>query len=782
MVIVLLGLGAAQAAEPKKRSAGDERPLPNRVAVTQPFGLSDVKLLDGPVKEMQERTRRYLHDLDSDRLLHNFRVTAALPSSAQPLGGWEAPNCELRGHFVGHFLSACAMMYASTGNKELKAKADAMVAELAKCQKALGGQYLSAFPESWFERVETGKRVWAPWYTMHKIMAGLLDMYVYCGNEQALGVLKNLAKWAKGRIDKLSDEQLAQMLRVEFGGTNEVLYNLAAITGDPDHMALAHKFDQPFFFDPLAVGRDNLTGLHANTHIPKAIGAARRYELTGEERYRKIAGFFWDCVVNTRMYATGGTSDGEHWRKPNELAGTLHATNQETCCTHNMLKLTRHLFEWTADARYADYYERALYNGIFGTQDPKTGMMMYFVPLGAGYFKLFNTPDTSFWCCTGTGVESFAKPADSIYFHNDNALFVNLFIASEVNWADKGVRVEQRTAFPEEAGTTLICHAKKPAEFALNIRVPYWATRGVEVKINGSKETTKADPCSYLKLNRVWKDGDQVEVGLPMSLHVHAMPDDKTLQAFMYGPVVLLGRLGTEGLTEDRFYAMNQGAFGDPVPAPTFVASTDDLAAWVKPVEGQPLTFRATGQKRDVAFEPFYKLFGQRYAVYWRVFKQGSKEYRAFLDEQAAEEARQREREGRLVDSVTPMNRKEESAHKMRGERTQAGLHMGKPWRHSSDGGWFSYDMKVLPDQKMFLVCTYWGSDGGARTFDIQVDGRKIATQTLNNNAPNKFFDVTYEIPAELISGKERVTVRFQAHPDSFAGGVFGCAILKEKK
>src|SRR5512140_2127716 len=451
-----------------------------------PFDLQQVRLLDGPIKVAAEQNRAFLHSLELDRLLHTFRLTAGLPTSATPLGGWEEPKVELRGHFTGHFLSVCALMYASVGDEVLKAKADTLVAELAKCQDKLGSGYLSAYPEEFIDRVETTGKVWAPWYTLHKMYHGLIDVYVYTGNKQALDVVKKMAAWAKKRIDRLSDEQMQKMLKTEFGGMSESLFNLYAITHDPDHLALAKRFEKRSFLDPLQDQVDKLRGLHANTHIPQAIGAARGYELTGEDRYWTISTFFWNQIVHARSYVTGGTSNGEHWgSEPYHLASQLGPSTEESCCSYNMLKLTSHLFSWYPDPEYAEYYERTYFNSILPTQDTQTGMLMYYKPLGSGWYKTFGSPRNSFWCCTGTGVESFGRLASDIYYHDGNSIFVNLFIPSELRWEEKGLTLRQETNFPEMASTRLTMRMKQPTALALKIRIPKWAGAGTRVKING---------------------------------------------------------------------------------------------------------------------------------------------------------------------------------------------------------------------------------------------------------------------------------------------------------
>lgn len=588
----------------------------------EPFDLADVRLLDGPFKDAENLDAKYLLSLDPDRLLHVFRLNAGLPTHAQPLGGWEAPTCELRGHFVGHYLSACSLMYKSMGDEAFKKRVDDLVAELAKCQSALGGQYLSAFPESFFDRLEAGQKVWAPYYTIHKIMAGLLDANQLCGNQQALQVLNGMAAYFKGRIDKLSDEQMAVVMKNEFGGMNEVLTNLYAVTGNGDDLALAERFYHHAVFDPLAARQDKLAGLHANTQIPKITGAARLYEMTGDDKFHTIADYFWGEVTGRHSFVTGSNSFNEHFRAPGVEATDLVPTTAETCNTYNMLKLTRHLFEWEPKAEYADYYERALYNHILASIDPDTGMTMYFLSLRPGHFKVYGTPTDSFWCCTGTGVENHAKYGDSIYFHDDRTLWVNLFIASELNWPEKGVSLRQETSFPREQGTTLTFHTAKPVSLNLQLRVPYWAGKGVTVKVNDQTLATDATPQGYISTDRTWADGDRVSYSLPMSLHVHRAADDPASVATLYGPIVLAGELGRENFpASDHAHDQNQFNKIPPAHVPVLVSDDADVSNWLKPVAGSPLTFKTTGvgKPNDVTMIPLYQLHHERYTVYWKL-------------------------------------------------------------------------------------------------------------------------------------------------------------------
>lgn len=593
-------------------------PAPIRV---QAFGMTEVRLLDGPFRAAQQADLAYMKRLPVDRLAHNFRVNAGLPSSAQPFGGWEKPDCELRGHFTGHYLSACALMYSSTGDKEIKSRGDDLVAALAECQQKLGGSYLSAFPLEFFDRLNARKQVWAPFYTIHKIMAGMLDMSQHCDNSQALGVVRGMADWADQWSAPIPEQHMQQILNTEYGGMNEVLYNLAVVTGDDRYARVGDRFTKKWFFNPLAARRDELRGLHVNTHIPQVIGAARRYEISSDERFHDVADFFWYEVTSARAYVTGGTSNNEGWLTgPRRLGAELKRASDTTecCCAYNMLKLTRHLYGWTADPRYFDYYERTLYNHRLAAIDRGNGHTQYYLSIAPGAWKTFNTEDDSFWCCTGTGVEEFAKLNDSIYFHDGEGLYVNLFLPSELDWKEKGIRVRQENSFPDTPSTTLAFTATHPVHMPVRIRVPYWAN-GATLRINGHPVEASATPGSYVTLARTWKTGDRVELSLPMSLHIEKMPDEPTTQAVLYGPLVLAGDLGSEGLTREMIIGSEGPELKEhPIQVPALRASGADPGSWIKPAD-KPLTFRTTGQERDITFSPFDRTFGTRYSVYWTV-------------------------------------------------------------------------------------------------------------------------------------------------------------------
>jgi uncharacterized protein len=734
------------------------------------FPLQDVRLLEGPFKHAMELDRDYLLSLEPDRLLHAFRLNAGVPSTAKPLGGWEEPKSEVRGHFLGHYLSACALMYASTDDPRVKERGNAVVAGLAECQAKLGSGYLSAYPEEFIDRVEALKPVWAPYYTLHKIFAGLLDMYVYCDNPQALEVCKKFGDWVIARNSKLTDEQMQKMLGNEHGGMNETLANLYGLTGEKKYLDIALRFNHQDLVGPFSVRRDNLTGKHANTQIPKFVGTAREYELTGDEALKTASVFFWDVVARERSYVIGGHSDGEMFSPKEKLSTAFGPSTTETCNTYNMLKLTRHLFCWNPLMDYADFYERGLYNHILCSQNPETGMMCYYVPLRSGSRKEYNDPLNSFWCCTGTGVENHAKYGDSIYFHEGaSALYVNLFIPSELNWKAAGIKVRQATSFPEEAASRLVLSCEKPVRLSLNIRHPFWAGAGFEIKVNGTSQPTQSRPGTYAVVTRQWQDGDRLDITLPFGLRTEGFKDNPQRFAFLNGPIVLAAVVDAKK------------------PFPAVVAGEGQLLASLKPVAGRPHTFtgpadifRIPGDTggQGLTLEPFYKVHGnRRYVVYFDAFAPSQWQDRE--KEYAARVARQKELEARAVDSVLPDNPQNERDHNLQGEHTGAGGFNDEKFRHATDGGWFSWEVKVQPGQPQEMWVTYWGSDAGNRVFDILIDGEKFKTQRLDRNRPDQFYDEVYPIPAAMTTGKDKVTVKFQAHPGGFAGGVFGLRVMR---
>jgi DUF1680 family protein len=598
-------------------------------AGAQPFPLDAVRLLDGPLQRAQSLDARYLLSLDPDRLLSGFRANAGLAARAPRYGGWESETL-CPGHTLGHYLGACSMMWASTRDPALRRRVDDIVDGLDECQRAAGTGLVCAFPDGdrQLRNALAGRPVTGvPWYTMHKVMAGLRDAHVHAAQPRALPVLVRLADWIAQASHDVDDARFQQMLEIEHGGMNEVLADLHVLSGDPRYLQLARRFDHQALLAPLAEGRDTLDGLHANTQIPKVVGFARLAGITGEERYANAARYFWGTVVHRRSFATGGHGDGEHFFPPAETARHLaSAKTMETCCTHNMLRLTRALSLAQRRAEYADYHERALFNGILASQDPDSGMVTYFQATRPGYPKLYCTPERSFWCCTGTGMENFAKLGDSIYFHDAAeapALYVDQFVASTVDWAGRGIRVRQATAFPEEPGTRLEIRLDAPTRFTLQLRHPAWCPR-MTVRLNGRRLLESAEPGRYVAIPRAWRDGDLLEVALPMRLHLEALPGSPDIAAVMLGPLVLAARLGQAGMRPGADLVATEYAYGSvldvPAELPTLRLDGRALDEAVRPAAA-PLRFRtsATASGREIELAPFHQIAHERYGLYWRL-------------------------------------------------------------------------------------------------------------------------------------------------------------------
>ena len=594
------------------------------------FDLQDVRLLPSRFRENMERDSAWMVSIATDRLLHSFRTTAGVYAgreggymTVKKLGGWESLDCELRGHTTGHLLSAYALMYAATGSEVFRLKGDSLVSGLAEVQQAHGNGYLSAFPEELINRNIRGTSVWAPWYTLHKIFSGLIDQYVYAGNRQALDIVKRMGDWAYTKLKPLSEETRRKMIRNEFGGINESFYNLYALTGDERYRWLACFFYHNEVIDPLKEGRDELGTKHTNTFIPKVLAEARRYELEGNAGSKELSTFFWDTMLRRHTFAPGCSSDKEHYFDPAQFSKHISGYTGETCCTYNMLKLSRHLFCWDASPQVADYYERALYNHILGQQDPQTGMVAYFLPLLSGAHKVYSTPENSFWCCVGSGFESHAKYAESIYYHDGEGLFVNLFIPSVLDWKEKGMKVRQETRFPASETTMLTLSMAEPVRTTFRLRYPSWS-KDVQVRVNGKRVKVRQQPGSYIAIEREWKDGDRIEATYPMHLTLESAPDNPRRAALLYGPVVLAGALGTEGMLPpapdsdpskyNDYYTYD---YHIPEGLPTGLKwDAGHPENSVQRISEDGLRFRTAD---GVTVLPLYDVHRQRYVVYWDI-------------------------------------------------------------------------------------------------------------------------------------------------------------------
>ena len=594
------------------------------------FDLKDVRLLPGRFRENMMRDSAWMVSIDVNRLLHSFRTTAGVFAgreggymTVKKLGGWESLDCELRGHTTGHLLSAYGLMYAATGSDIFKLKGDSLVNGLAEVQKALGNGYLSAFPEELINRNLRGTSVWAPWYTLHKLFSGLIDLYLYAGNAKALEVVTGMGNWAYDKLKPQSEETRRRMIRNEFGGVNESFYNLYALTGDARYKWLAEYFYHNDVIDPLKEQNDDLGTKHTNTFIPKVIAEARNYELTKNEESRKLSDFFWHTMINHHTFAPGCSSQKEHFFDTKQFSKFLNGYTGETCCTYNMLKLSRHLFCWTGDVDIADYYERALYNHILGQQDPETGMVCYFLPLLSGAHKVYSTKENSFWCCVGSGFESHAKYGEAIYYHNDKGIYVNLFIPSVVNWKEKGLKLRQETAFPSAETTVLTVETEQPVQTTVYLRYPSWSGK-VSVLVNGKKMSVKQKPGSYIALSRSWKSGDRIEAVYPMQVHVETTPDNPRKGALLYGPLVLAAERGTAGMQAPAPFS-NPGLYNDyytydyHVPADLKTSLQIDMKHPERALQRAGEELRFTTGQGDVV-RPLYEMHHQRYVVYWDFF------------------------------------------------------------------------------------------------------------------------------------------------------------------
>ncbi len=765
--------------------AGGITKVENKVElVAQPFDLRDVRLLDGEFKTGQETDLGWLMRIDPDRMLHNFRVTAGLPSTAKPYGGWEEPKCELRGHSMGHYLSACARMFAATGDAKMKERVDSIVAELAKCQAAMPGKgfgkgFLSAYPESLFDRVDAAKPVWAPYYTLHKIYAGFLDAHEFCSNAQALEILRGMTDWFDGRYGKMSHEAQQKCLRNEHGGMAESLAEVYARTGEARYLKLAEAFRHDAVFDPAARNEDKLTGLHANTQFPKFIGYERIYELTGEADWHNAAQNFWTFVTRDRSFVIGGNSIHEGFFGVDKWEEQFRSVvGPESCNTYNMLKLTARLALTGPTATQGDFYECALFNHIRSHQHPGDGNFVYYTSLRPGSYRGFSKDDGDFWCCVGTGMENPARYGEAIYYRGAGRIWINQFMASEVKWKETGATLKQETKFPAEPHSTITLKLTSPQTFTVAIRKPSWAGNDFTISINGTVSKITPQENGYVEINREWKDGDKIEVELPMNLHIEPLPHSEHFAAILYGPVVLAGKLGRDGLKDEDFRCqiVANGKIQTWQETPIFIAANfDEILKKIEPVAGQPLTFKTKGLAKpaDVTLVPFASFYDERYSVYWPVFADETAWQKYGENLEPYKKLREQLAKG-SIDFVLPGDRENERAHNVHSEKSGHGEYNSRPWRDANDG-WFDYArIKIQPGKAGKIIVTYWGSDGGGREFDVIVNGKTIATQKLENNKPGEFFDVEYPVPEKLIAGKDYIAVKFKALPGKRAGGVFG--------
>ena len=757
------------------------------------FEVSEVRLTDGIFKTSQDLGKSYIMSLDPDRLLAPVAYsTGATTDRSKYYGGWEAYQYRsykgngISGHSLGHWLSAMSTMYASTGDAAVKERLDYAVDKMAEYQNDDG--YVGGVQKANFVSTLKAGTVnagafelngyWVPWYSFHKIYQGLIDAYELAGNKTALDVAIKFADWGIDVTSNLSDAKFAQMLQCEYGGMNEVYAELYKITGEQKYMDMAVKFSQKAILEPLSNGIDELQGKHANTQIPKVIGAAAVYEqdLTRTD-YSDAVSFFYDTVVNHRSYVIGGNSNREHFGSLTDEV--LGPQTLETCNTYNMMKLAEHLYSWNHSAEYMDYYEKALFNHILASQDPETGEKTYFMATTPGHFKVYSDAlhGNSFWCCNGSGMENPGRYTRDIYYKDGNTFYVNQFISSEVTWKEKELVISQQTDFPYE-DTTVIRIESGTADAKMKIRIPSWIADAAEITINGG-EAVKVTKTGYYTIEREWAAGDTVTVRLPMALHTYTARDDEHKVAFMYGPVALAGELGTASFPKsDR---VNDHASLDnhtSINVPDIIVNDKAPETFITAKDISKLEFELTSIDGTITtLIPYADLHHERYSLYWMLYSK---------DESIEKDEFTEALNAATTDTVYPNEQQPEVDHGMLKNNSYSGYFsdVSRGWRDARGAdGYFSYDMKVdTSAEHNYVMALYWGGDvpfkadgvSYTREFDILADDTKIGEETLNNSDPGNLMYRFYEIPKDILAGKEKVTVKFAPKgAGKAAGGVF---------
>jgi DUF1680 family protein len=764
-----------------------------------PLPLSDVRLTGGPLKHAQELDAEYLLKLEPDRMLYYLRERAGLkPKAPEGYGGWDGAGRQLTGHIAGHYLSAVSYMYAATGDPRFKERVDYIVNELKEIQDKQGDGYIGALMATVrdtnstngqtklvdgkirFEDLAKGvirsggfdlNGMWSPWYVQHKIFAGLRDAYRWTGNKTALDVEVKFAGWVDSILSQLSDAQIQKMLATEFGGMDEVMADLYADTGDPRWRKAFHYFEHRAIVDPLAEDKDILAGKHGNTQVPKLLGDLMYYVYTGDATNGEAAKYFWNEVALHHSFATGGHGKDEYFGAPDKLNDRVDGRTDESCNVYNMLKMTRTLFALHPDSKYAEFQERALFNHVLGSIDPKDGRTCYMVPVGRGVTHEYQDMFESFTCCVGTGMENHALHGYGIYYESPNRLWVNLYTPSTAEWKTEGAKLDVQTDFPEGESVKIALTLKSSKKFTLALRRPSWAGDGFVVKVNGKNVSDVPAPDNYVELNRRWKSGDTVELVLPKTLHEDPLPDNPRRVALMWGPLVLGGDIGPENRRRGR------GRATDLSVVPVFVTGDKGISEWLKPVAEKPGAFHTdgVGRERDIDFIPFYRLHERTYAVYWDLFTDAQWAERE--KQVIAERERQQKLEAATVAYAQPGEMQPERDYNEQGEDSDTDRIMGRAARRGTK--WFSFDLPVDTAHPMAVVVTYYSDEWRRRTFDILADGQKIGEQVVERANEAHFYDVTYNLPADLVKDKKKVTIKFQATNGNEIAAVFGIRTIR---
>ena len=765
------------------------------------FPLQDVKLLNSPFLQAQQTDLHYILSMNPDRLLAPFLREAGLTSKVPSYTNWE--NTGLDGHIGGHYLSALSMMYAATGDTAVYNRLNYMLNELHRAQQAVGTGFIGGTPGSlqlWKDIKAGNIRAggfdlngkWVPLYNIHKTYAGLRDAYLYAGSDLARQMLVDFTDWMIDITSDLSDEQIQDMLRSEHGGLNETFADVAEITGDKKYLELARRFSHKFILDPLIKEEDKLTGMHANTQIPKVIGYKRIAELSQDDKnwnhaaeWDHAARFFWNTVVNHRSVCIGGNSVREHFHPSDNFTSMLNdVQGPETCNTYNMLRLTKMLYQDSPETNFADYYERALYNHILASQEPEKGGFVYFTPMRPGHYRVYSQPETSMWCCVGSGLENHTKYGEFIYAHQKDTLYVNLFIPSQLTWKEKGVTLTQETRFPDDGKVTLRIDKAPKKGITLKIRQPQWTGHSKEynVKINGKSEASIVEENSnYLTLHRKWKKGDVITFNLPMKVSLEQIPDKKDYCAFLYGPIVLAASTGTGHL--DGLYADDSRgghiAHGKQIPlqeVPMLIGNPESIRNSLHKKDGNQLIFTFDGnvypaQNKTLELIPFFRLHNARYAIYFR--QANEEQFKIIQKEMATAERKATELANQTVDLIFPGEQQPESDHGIQYEQAETGTNKDRHFRRAK--GWFSYNLKVKEEAGRIRI-TIQKND--RNKVAILLNNNKLAVNpTISEADKDGFITLSWLLPQKLKSGS--CPIRFTPDGTEWTPAIYEVRLLK---
>jgi len=754
------------------------------------FPLQDVKLLDSPFLQAQQTDLHYILALNPDRLLAPFLREAGLTPKAPSYTNWE--NTGLDGHIGGHYISALSMMYAATGDTAIYNRLNYMLAELHRAQQAVGTGFIGGTPGSlqlWKEIKAGNIRAggfdlngkWVPLYNIHKTYAGLRDAYLYAGSDLARQMLVALTDWMIDITAGLTEQQMQDMLRSEHGGLNETFADVAEITGDKKYLELARRFSHKVILDPLVKDEDRLTGMHANTQIPKVIGYKRIADLAQDQNWDHAARFFWNTVVNHRSVCIGGNSVREHFHPADNFTSMLNdVQGPETCNTYNMLRLTKMLYQTSPDIRFADYYERALYNHILASQQPTKGGFVYFTPMRPGHYRVYSQPETSMWCCVGSGLENHTKYGEFIYAHAKDTLYVNLFIPSRLTWKDKKITLVQETRFPDEEQIRFRVEKSKKKAFSLKLRYPSWA-KGASVSVNGKVQETNAQPGEYLTIHRKWKAGDEITLNMPMQVALEQIPDRENFYAFMYGPIVLASPTGTENM--DGLYADDSRgghiAHGKQISMqeiPMLVGSAASLPQSLRKINDDLVAFTYTGsvypaQKEALKLIPFFRLHDSRYAIYFHQVTEA--EVESIRKEVALSERKAMELANQTVDLIFPGEQQPESDHGILYEQAETGINKDRHFRRAK--GWFSYNLKVKEEASQLMITVR--KEDYTKVAILLNNEKLTVSPTISKPDKEGFITICYSLPQKLSAGS--YPIRFSPDGTEWTPAIYEVRLLK---